>query len=75
MTQYEGKEEEITEIEEEIMDEEGTASLETKFNIFRRKFKNHVCNMRILVGFLCAIGIVQLVFIILIFIRVKIHLP
>ncbi|MHA1187864.1 MAG: hypothetical protein ACTSSK_13505 [Candidatus Heimdallarchaeota archaeon] len=61
-------EEERKEIEEEIMDEDGTASLETRFNIFRRNFKNHVCNMRILLGILISIGIVQLVFIILIFI-------
>jgi len=63
------EEEEINEIEEEILDEEGVASLDTRFNIFRRNFKNHVLNMKVLLGILIVFGIAQTVFLILIFLK------
>jgi hypothetical protein len=66
MAQYE---EDLKEIEEEILDEEGVASIKTSFNVFRRNFKSHVLNVRILFGILISIGIVQTVFVILIFLK------
>lgn len=45
-------EKEITEIEEEILDETDSATLEERFNVFRRNFKNHALSMRILIGIL-----------------------
>ena len=51
--------EDIKEIEEEILDEEGKASLGTRFNLFRRKFGQHA---ELVIAFLAIIilnGFVQ----------------
>jgi hypothetical protein len=62
-------EEEIKEIEEEIAEDEGTASLDTRFTIFKREFKSHVLNTRILFSILILIGIIQTIFVILIYLK------
>ena len=62
-------EEDIKEIEEEILDEKGDASIKTSFKVFKRNFTSHVLNVRILFGILISLGIVQTVFVILIFLK------
>ncbi|MHA1125576.1 MAG: hypothetical protein ACTSO7_07780 [Candidatus Heimdallarchaeota archaeon] len=68
MTEY-ADDKELREIEEEIEDDEGTATLGTRFNIFRRDFKNFVLTFRILLGLLVLNGIAQTVFVVLIFLK------
>jgi hypothetical protein len=61
--------EDLEEINEEILVEEDIASLETRFKVFNRSFKNHVLNMRLLLGIIITLGIAQTVFLILIFLK------
>ena len=52
-------EEDLKEVEEEILDEEGAASLETCFNVFRRNFKSHALSMRTFMVVLILNGLIQ----------------
>ena len=52
-------EEDLKEVEEELLDEEGSASLETRFNVFRRNFKSHALSMRTFMVILILNGLVQ----------------
>lgn len=52
-------EEEIKEIAEEIMDANDSASIETRFNVFRREFKNHALNVRIFMTVLIISSLIQ----------------
>lgn len=52
-------EDEIKEIEEEIMDANDSASIETRFNVFRREFKNHALSMRIFMIILFISSLIQ----------------
>ncbi len=68
MTQYE-EEKEMKEINEEILEDEGVASIDTRFTIFKREFKSHVLNTKILFVILILISIVQTVFTILTYLK------
>ena len=60
---------ETKEIEEEIAEDDGTASLDTRLTIFKREFKSHVLNTKILFGILITIGIAIFIFVILIWLK------
>ena len=64
-------EKEISEIEEEILDETNVATHKERFNIFRRNFRNHALSVRILIGILILSSITQTGLLIAIFILVR----
>ena len=64
-------EKEISEIEEEILDETNTATHKERFNIFRRNFTNHALSVRILIGILVISSITQTGLMIAIFILLE----